>query len=94
MGERQAPRSRVIGGRREVLILRRAEHDLLALAPGDRDAAAAAIESLATHPAPRGARALQGTADGHVQQRVGRLRLLYQVREEAVVVVAVTGGPV
>lgn len=79
--------------RRTISVLKRAEHDLLALSPADREAMVTAIEALATEPAPRGALALHDRAEGHVQRRVGRLRLLYAVRGEAVIVVAVTRGP-
>lgn len=92
MGERKAPRSGVIGGYKEVLVLKRAEHDLLALGASERAAVARAIDALSLQQAPRGALALTGRAEGHVQQRVGRLRVLYAVREESVVVVAVTRG--
>ena len=34
-----------------------------------------------------------GAAEGHLQIRVGRLRVLYRVHRDAIVVVAITGGP-
>ena len=80
--------------RREIAVLQRAEHDLLALAPADRAAVALHVDALASDPIPRGALALHGRAEGHIQRRAGRFRLLYRVQGRTILLVAVTGGPV
>jgi mRNA-degrading endonuclease RelE of RelBE toxin-antitoxin system len=86
-------RSRVVLILREIDLLKRAERDLLATPPEDRTPLTRAIEALARDPLPRGARALHGSAEGHVQHRIGRRRLLYSIRDDIILVVAVTSGP-
>jgi mRNA-degrading endonuclease RelE of RelBE toxin-antitoxin system len=82
-----------VPGIRSVAISRRAARDLVALERAERDAVMRAIDALAHDASPRGAVALHGRARGHVQHRVGQSRLLYCVRAETVLVVAVTSGP-
>ncbi|MCC6557724.1 MAG: type II toxin-antitoxin system RelE/ParE family toxin [Polyangiaceae bacterium] len=95
MGEREGARPAVMSGRPlEIRVLQRAEHDLLALGAADREAVARRVDALAADPMPRGAQPQHGAAEGHLQLRVGRLRLLYRVRHDAILVVAITGGPV
>jgi mRNA-degrading endonuclease RelE of RelBE toxin-antitoxin system len=80
-------------GVHEVVFLKRATRDLQGLTPEDRVAVAESLTALAKDPLPRGARALHGEAERHVQHRVGLLRLLYCIHERTITVVAVTTGP-
>lgn len=84
---------RVPVGVHEVVFLKRATRDLQALDPADRDAVADSLNALSRDPLPRGARALHGPAERHVQHRVGNLRLLYCIHQRTITVVAVTTGP-
>jgi len=84
---------RVPVGVHEVVFLKRATRDLQDLKPDDRVAVAESLAALSRDPLPRGARALHGEAERHVQHRVGHLRVLYCIHERTVTVVAVTTGP-
>lgn len=77
----------------EVVFLKRAARDLQNLSEEDRLAVAESLKALATDPLPRGARALHGRAERHVQHRVGQVRMLYCIHERTITVVAVTTGP-
>ena len=87
-------RSRVTPVRRSVALLKRAERDLQGLEAAEREAVSKAIQALSDDPAPRSVRGLHGGDDRHVLQRVGRFRLLYSLRDDVVLIVAVTAGPV
>jgi mRNA-degrading endonuclease RelE of RelBE toxin-antitoxin system len=88
-----ATRSRGVPVQRAIALLKRAERDLMALDPSERAALSRGIQALATEPLPRTARALHGRAERHMQQRMGKYRLLYSVREEVILLVAITAGP-
>lgn len=77
---------------REVLALERLTKDLEKLSPNAREEVSLEIDALAFDPLPRGATALHGRKDDHVQLRIGALRLLYKAQGNSVVVVAVTGN--
>lgn len=93
-GPPEPPSSRRVPvGVHEVVFLQRAARDIQALDELERAAVADCLSALSTNPLPRGARALHGRAEGHVQHRAGRRRVLYCLHERTITVVAVTAGP-
>lgn len=88
---RETPRSQIISrAPLEVTLLKRAESDLAALSPEDRAVVAGQIDVLSRDALPRGVAAIHGQHGGHLRVRVGRFRVLYRLRDGAVVVVAIT----
>ena len=61
----------------------RAQRDLGGLGEVARGRVAADIDALATTPRPRGAKALKGRFAGTLRVRAGAYRVLYQVDDEA-----------
>ena len=72
----------------KVEITRRASRDLGALPPADRKRVARRIDALAAEPRPPGARKLRG-ADHLYRIRAGDYRILYEVRDQVLVVLVI-----
>lgn len=76
-----------------VRLLRSARKQLEALQPSDRRRVARVIDALRDDPRPRGTRLLSGRSCQRIYRvRVGVLRILYQVEDEQLVVLAVEIG--
>ena len=69
-----------------VLIAKRAERDLGALAPSTQDRIRSRIEALADEPFPPGRKKLSGQYTGTWRVRIGDFRVLYDVQQEIVTV--------
>ena len=91
MGLLQGPSSGVIArGPREVVLLERAKRDLLDIQAVERRMLATSLDRLAMDALPRGVEVVEGRfRDHHLRIRVGRFRVLYQVEEGLLTVVAV-----
>ena len=74
----------------ELRILPSAAREIEALPPADRRRVAARIGELADEPRPHGAVALKGT--DHLRLRVGRLRIVYRIRDRELIVLIVRVG--
>ena len=74
-----------------VAILPAAQRDLAGLPRRDRKRIDERILSLATNPRPPGVKALQGQS-GFLRLRVGDYRVIYQVRDEVLLVLVVKVG--
>jgi len=74
-----------------VKILPAAQRDLAGLPRRDRKRIDERILSLATNPRPPGVKALQGQR-GLLRLRVGNYRVIYQVRDEVLLVLVVKVG--
>lgn len=93
-GPPEPPSSRKVPvGVHDVIFLKRATRDIHRLPEGDQAAVTESLTALANDPLPRGARALHGKAERHVQHRVGPVRVLYCIHNRTITVVAVTTGP-
>jgi mRNA interferase RelE/StbE len=76
----------------EIRILNRAERELAAIPAKDRTRIGKRIDALADNPRPAGARPLKGEFVGHFRLRVGDYRVIYQIRDEVLIVVVVRIG--
>jgi mRNA interferase RelE/StbE len=93
MGLLQGPSSGIIArAPREVLLLSRAQRDLLAVQAVERLMLASVIDGLAMDALPRGVEAVQGRFHDHIRLRVGRFRLIYKVDDGLLTVVTVIAG--
>jgi mRNA-degrading endonuclease RelE of RelBE toxin-antitoxin system len=77
---------------REVVLLDRAQRDLLGIQAVERRMLATIIDRLAMDALPHGVEAVEGRFRDHLRLRVGRFRLLYKVSEATLTVVAALGS--
>ena len=74
-----------------IRIMKRARRDLAELPLEPRRRVGARIQALAEDPSPRGVDSMQARGL-HLRLRVGCHRVCYQVREDEIVIVAITTG--
>jgi mRNA-degrading endonuclease RelE of RelBE toxin-antitoxin system len=90
VGLRSGPSSGIIArAPRDVVLLERAQRDLMAVPAVERRLLADAIDALSQDALPRGVEGVQGRFRDHLRLRVGRFRLLYRVEDAVLAVVAV-----
>lgn len=74
-----------------VVVTRRAQKAIGKIRPRDRKRIGSAIDALAKDPRPRGAKKLSGT-DADYRIRVGDYRVLYEIRDDEVLVLVFDAG--
>lgn len=69
--------------------LRSAVKEFSGLATADQKRIRARIDALASDPRPSGCRKLSGVHDGYYRVRVGHYRIVYDVRDDILVVIVI-----